>query len=423
MDLMASRNRLFQIRSPFTLLVAFIVTIKLVLATITPFGYDYVAYMVSTIMGDTTLSWSPWIVFTRSAYAFWLWLPVDHGDFLRAISTKTGPLLPSHYLLTALIKTPLLVTDLAVAYMIRNLSTRLGQPREVSRKAALLWLANPFATLFVEMWGSMEVIVIFLSLASVTLAIASRQKFAAVALASGIALKLSPIIAWMSLTAWMLRRPYKPVSLISVISAGPIGFLGYFYWVSRGQIQASNLLFLSFNSYSPVTQMLSEYTSSSLYHITYPPGFAVVGVVAYYMILGITCAREDWTLVTLTLSGTLLGFGLADWFPTVFLIAMPLMALWNAKSKKHQYPLIFFALLSIYLLTFYDAELTSTSLSVLFIPMSLVPYATQIVAAIQSASSLVNQAMLGFEIRSIFAGFSIAYAASTTWSSLRRRRC
>jgi len=421
-NLMILRNLLTPVFRRFRLLVVLIVTVKLILAAITPFGYDYVAYMSGTIVAGTTWSWSPWIIFAKGAYGFWLWLPLDHGDFLHGLSTTTGPLLPSHYLLTAIVKTPLLLADIAVAHLIKNLATRLGQSSSMSRATTLLWLCNPFATLFVEMWGSVEILVLFLSLAGITLAIGSRHMLAAIALASGIALKLSPLIAWMALIAWMLRTPYKRANLIAVISAGPIGILGYFYWLARGQIEAGAFL-LSSPSYSPVTQMFSEYTTSWVYQIPSYPGFAVVGVVAYYMFLGATCARENWSLVTLTLSGTLLGFGLADWFPTVFLTAMPLMALWSTRSHKYQYVLIFCALLTVYLLTFYDAELTSTSLSVFFIPMSLVPYATQIVAAIRTASSLVNQAMLGFEIRSIFAGFLIAYAASTTWNSLHQSQC
>jgi hypothetical protein len=176
-----------------------------------------------------------------------------------------------------------------------------------------------------------------------------------------------------------------------------------------------------FSTYTPVTQTFFEYTSSELYQLSVTPGFAVMGVTLYYLIAQRIFRKDAWTLVTMTLSGILLSYGLAEWFPTAFLWAMPLLAIFNSNEGEYGYSVGFYAVLAIYLITFYNLLLSSAGVSVLFIPVDLVPFGKLLVDDIRSAN-ILRQLGLDFQLRSILAGVSIAYSMLITWRILAKRR-
>jgi hypothetical protein len=79
----------------FRFLVVLIMLFKSILTTLTPLGYDFVLYMTAVISNYATVSWSPSLVLMRYVYSLWLWLPIDHGNAIRALSTGASGLLLS----------------------------------------------------------------------------------------------------------------------------------------------------------------------------------------------------------------------------------------------------------------------------------------------------------------------------------------
>lgn len=416
---MAAANR------GFTVSVVSIILLKIILAALTPLGYDYVLYMSAILENVNFGSWSPWMFMARSVYGLWLSLPIDHGNLLRAMLLDPKLLLPSHYLLAALVKAPLLVSDIASTFLIYKLATRLGGADTVARRATMLWLANPFTTLFVEMWGSIDIIPVTLGLVSIMFMIQGRVHRSAAAVAAGIALKISPIITWLALISWVFGKKLSKSTLTDIASlvvASVLGVIGYFYWLSQGQllnlsVQDFLALFESFyvSSYTAVTQTFAEnFPFSDAYLWT-----TVMILIAFYMLAAEIWPRANRALISLALSGVLLMYALTDLFPPAFLWAIPLIALWHSKNGKLAYPLVFYVLLAVFLQTFYFSELTSTGLSFLFIPRNIIPMGHQLVAA---AESLFLRQYLSVQIRSALSGAAFAYAALVAWTSLRKDR-
>jgi hypothetical protein len=409
----------------FMVLVALIMVLKFLLAALTPLGYDYVQYMSAILENVNFGAWSPWMLMTRCVYLFWLSLPIDHGNLLRAMLMDPKLLLPGHYLLAALVKTPLLVSDMASTFLIYKLATRLGGADTVARRATMLWLANPFTTLFVEMWGSIDIMPVTLGLVSIMFMIQGRVHRSAAAIAAGIALKISPIITWLALISWVHgRKPSKTVitDVFSLAVASVLGVTGYFYWLSQGRLLNLTVqdflgLLASFyvSSYTPVTQTFAE-------NFPFPDAYlwtTVMVLIAFYMLAAEIWPRGNRALISLALSGVLLMYALTDLSPPAFLWAIPLVALWHSKNGKLAYPLVFYVLLAVFLQTFYFSELTSTGLSFLFIPRNIIPMSHQLVAA---AESLVLRQYLSLQIRSALSGAAFAYAACVAWTSLRKDR-
>lgn len=414
----------------FVFLVAALAVVKFLLAALTPFGSDFALYLSAVLVDDKTISWSPWIIWVRFIYFFWLWLPIHDNDISSLISvmlaSKPNMLMPTHYLLTALVKAPLVLCDLGVGFLVYGLGRRLSSCVSTAKKGVLLWLANPFATLFVEMWGSVDVIIMMLTLLGIVWMLDGRPRLSAAAIFSGIVVRLSPVIAWLSMISWLLGRKNTRLKLLPMILAGPLGVAAYLYWSSQSQFFYNFVSFMSstqlFSSYTPVTQIFSEYAGSELYQLFPGPGFAVTGITLYYLIAAEMFTKDKWTLVMMTLSGMLLLYGLADWFPTAYLWIMPLIAILNSAKGKYSYTLGFYTVLAVYLFAFYAMDLTTGGSSFFFVPINLVPFGHVLASAVSNASILRQQLGLGFGIRSALAGFSLVYAASVTWRILVGRR-
>ena len=395
----------------FRTLAACIISFKTILAIITPLGYDFVLYMSAVISADRALSWSPWIIFARSVYAFWLWLPIDHGDTLRAIAAVPDKLLSGHFLLTALVKSPLILSDIAIALMIYKLAVASSDSIPLARKATLLWLVNPFTTLLGEMWGGVDILIVALTLASIALCIRGKRVVASATLGSAIALRLSPIIVWPAIAIWSLRNKSNSKDMLALGLAGMLGTVGYFYWLSQSNAQ-TNFFWQAFQIYTPVTQNFSPYVIEELYSFL---SLAVLATLGVYFLALETWRMDAWDLVSLFSAGLLSLYSMATWNPTAFLWVMPYVALWHSRHPgKYPYLLIFFALLAFSLFTFYNSELSSGGLSFLFIPLKFVPYGLQLVMALQSGN-ILRQFFLDVQIRSVLAGFTLAYAFLIAW--------
>ena len=402
----------------FLAVVIAIVLLKVVLAAITPLGYDFVLYMNAIVRGDTSLSWSPWIILAESIYSFWSWLPLEHGDLLRAINGGSG-LLPSHYLLTALIKSPLILCDIITTLAVYKLATRLCNSTSSGRWAALLWLANPLTTLLVEMWGAVDIIPVMLNVGCITLIMFGRLRLSLLPLIAGIALKVSPILTWLALIVLGIRKSISRTDTLLVWAAGSAGLIGYLFWVSRGQgpeILTSNfshvLDLFSVGEYTPVTQVFSEYYPSPGHLV----GFATTGVAAFYMIAAGIWPKREIEFLPLALTGILILYGSADMFPTAFLWVIPLLAVWNIQEARFRWTALLYLMMGVFIFTFYSSALTPQS-SFLFIPHQLLPLSGDILVSASKIPSL----FLALQIRAALAGVALAYAALVAVTSLRRK--
>jgi hypothetical protein len=174
--------------------------------------------------------------------------------------------------------------------------------------------------------------------------------------------------------------------------------------------------FAFISAYSPVTQRFVEYSVGEGYTL----GIAVLAVASLYFIAAEIWPIDEWSVIGLALSGFLLLYGTADWFPTAFLWAMPLLTLDYLKNGKINRILVLYGLISAYVALAFNSIFTSGTFGFLFVPFGLVPFGQR---AIEGAKLAVGTDIV-IVLRSILSGFSIWYALSTAWSILRKRsRC
>ena len=410
----------------FRLLVISIALLKFLLAAVTPLGFDYVLYMLDVVTGAPAVSYSPWIILVRGIYSFWLWLPVQHGNLLAVMKAPAEflviayphQLVPSFYLLSALVKTPLVLSDLSCAVLIWRLTLFLTDSRVAARSAAVLWLSNPLVSFFVEMWGSIDVILITLSMVSIYLIVRERTKLSGVALACGIALRASPLISWLALLVWIVRKKDSRTNILLFVASAPLALLGYLFWISQGAAFLGTLNFLQAIGpavYNPVEQSFLQY---SVTRSTFDIGFAVIAIVAYCLLAAHVWPTKNQAIVGLCLSVTLLVYAFAYWVPPAFLWAMPLIAIRDsAKTRAARYSPVYYVILFVYVVTSYNLVVTTSGSSLFFIPTSLVPDGNALSLALAQFFDILWP--LRVQVLSVVAGFSFVYAISVLITTLR----
>jgi hypothetical protein len=132
-------------------------------------------------------------------------------------------------LLLLLVKLPLILADLFIAFVLFRLGKCLWPSTDRPVVASLLWLANPYATFVTEMMGAVDVIPV----ASITLAmflvLKRRHVLGAVSLAAGIAVKLFPIVA----VPTVLYSGFMDGSKrVKVVLSGVLALCGLFAYVA-----------------------------------------------------------------------------------------------------------------------------------------------------------------------------------------------
>jgi hypothetical protein len=412
---------MFLSRPGFRALVISAIVVKAILATATPLGSDFVEYMILVLhIGDKTLAWSPWILLANGIFQLWSQLPIDHGgNIYAAITAAPTSLLPSHYILTAMVKAPILLSDALSGFFVYKIGKSMGDT-SLARKASLIWFLNPFVTFLGEMWGSIDLILVCLTLLSVYLVLAEKRIAAAIPIAFATAIRLSPIFAWVGILVWSIRNPSAHRGMFSLALAAPIGMLGYIFWLTQGQLSSMmGILPATTTMYTPVTQAFYQYTDPTLFGASVVEGFAVLAVLGGGLLALETWSMGRWDLINLNSTELLFLLGFAVLPPTSFLWVFPYLALWHARnSRKTIYLVLLFIAIAASLLVFSFADITSNGLSFLFMPMQIVPYGRQLVALVRSASWLAPFFLL---IRSIVAGFILAYGLVIFWKALVER--
>ena len=386
------------------------------LATVSILGPDYLSYLPDAVANEGAFSWSPWLLLIQQIYSFWLWIPLNHGDILRAVRVSSSPLLPSYYLLAFLIKGPLIAADIFCAFLVYRLGARL-YGKCVGRRASLLWLWNPLSILFIEMWGSIEIIAIFFTLIGVDLIVDGHYRYGASSFAAGIVAKTSPVVAAIAGLIWVIRKKAGKTNALMLLLAITFGILAYFYWFSQGDVGAVSGFLTDPTPYfalnTVVIQSFSQYAPLESYL-----GFGTIGLAFFWIIAGEIWPSSDRAFVAILLTSNLLIYSLASWLPTAFLWAVPFMILWGSYTEERRYYYAFCILVLVYTITLNTDLLTSSGHSFFSIPYQLVPGASAYVKFISQLGQL-SYSLFAVEIRSIFVAFSFFYSAVVIWKSLR----
>ncbi len=291
--------------------------------TISPWSYNflYTVKLATLRFSPESYGMTPWIVLQNSLYRVWLLLPVDHPNLdYWVIASKSPPGYFGGFLLVFLLKLPILICDIfsgVVIYKILRLK-KVGGRRALAFFA--LWILNPYTTLFAEMDGTVDIVVVFFSLLTVYLYLSGRSGFAAFSLFMGTVVKLYsilllPVVAVVS----AVRRLRRVFALFLVFSI--LGVALYSLWVSTIGV---NML-QTFLSYTPLTFQFSE--------ILLTPydsriGLATVFGLIYLFLVHLFWDREKLENFEQLCFGFLLFyFAFFNWWPSYLILLVGFMFL------------------------------------------------------------------------------------------------
>ncbi len=223
--------------NPYILLVSILV--QLVLALFFGHSYDmrifmatgylvgtgqnpYIAQDLSAVFNDTSFQGM-----TSAGYPP-PWLLVL--GLLYRLSYAIFPNLPIYNLA---IKIPILLANIALAYLVAGILSKHGAERTIIRRAWIFLLFCPFLLYFTTAWGQFDSIVTLLSLASLVLLYDGKLKSSALLLAMAISLKPTAL-------------PVLPVALLYLLGKSLRQAISYFITFSAGAIVLCILPFVIF---------------------------------------------------------------------------------------------------------------------------------------------------------------------------------
>ena len=121
--------------------------------------------------------------------------------FLYLISYK---IIPNLLIYNLAIKLPIIVANILLAYLVRNILIKLGTKVEYSQKAWVFLLLNPFLIYATIAWGQFDSIVALLALLALVLLAEGKWSGSAVLLALAISFK--PTALPLAVAAWIFLR-------------------------------------------------------------------------------------------------------------------------------------------------------------------------------------------------------------------------
>lgn len=155
---------------------------------------------------------------------------------LGGIFSASYTVLPDIYFYNFMIKVPIIIANIALAYLIRGILQKTQTPN-IANAAWLFVLFNPFVLLATTAWGSIESVVAFSSIASLILAYRGKIKTSAALMALAVLFKpiALPLIG-LPLFAEAAKKHSKKAEYLTILtSVGLFGFFTPFYlfnWVS-----------------------------------------------------------------------------------------------------------------------------------------------------------------------------------------------
>ena len=147
--------------------------------------------------------------------------PLVAGALYRATYGLTHDLI----LYNLALKLPVILANVALAYLVAAVLQNLGAPRDAARKTWLLLLFNPFLLYVGAAWGQIDAIATVLTLAALVLLVARRLTLSALVLALAVCFK--PIAGPVVLVALVYlagRSPRRALRYAAVLVAGALVF-------------------------------------------------------------------------------------------------------------------------------------------------------------------------------------------------------
>jgi Gpi18-like mannosyltransferase len=123
------------------------------------------------------------------------------------------------------IKVPIIIANICLAYLVKDILEKQGANTGVSRKAWLFLLFNPFLFYFTTAWGQFDSLVALLTLASLVLLNKGRLRPSAILLALAISLKPTPVPVILAAMVFLWGEPWaKLVRYLATFSISMLVF-------------------------------------------------------------------------------------------------------------------------------------------------------------------------------------------------------
>jgi Gpi18-like mannosyltransferase len=107
------------------------------------------------------------------------------------------------------IKIPVILANICLAYLVRDILKEQGAASNISRKAWLFMLFNPFLLYFTTAWGQFDSLVALLTLVALVLLDKQRLTSSAILLALAIALKPTPVPVVLAAAVYLWEAPWS----------------------------------------------------------------------------------------------------------------------------------------------------------------------------------------------------------------------
>jgi hypothetical protein len=257
------------------------------------------------------------------------------------------------------------VATLAVVYYATLMLSGSGR---AARLAALLWSLNPYTFFAVELLGVPDIAATFLALSSCVLLVRRRPILSGIALASGIALKLFPILILPALVAYQWKEKVSRLKSKAFLAlSGVVGLALYLSWVfPPGNPPAVGGLL----NYTPLTQpmeMLFEFVPQSGGRVSATTAVLVVLFLVTWWFAG------DKQLITEMVPPVLLVYlALSNAYPSYFVWVIPFLTIDLAINRRRSSAILFVGLLT-FLIGFWfffsSGFITPSGYSLLMIPL------------------------------------------------------
>ncbi|OGN98730.1 MAG: hypothetical protein A2Z71_06670 [Chloroflexi bacterium RBG_13_50_21] len=227
---------------------------------------------------------------------------------------------PIHNLLiyNLAIKLPVIIANLSLAYLVRDILNKLGQNRAVSRKAWFFLLFNPFVLYFTIAWGQFDSLVALLTLASLVLLDKQKIAISAILLAIAIALKPTPIPVVLVALVYLWEPPWH--RLFRFLASFAISMFTFCILPFIIMNWDASPILLHWNAHFTVSGGMSFMTFYELVKDTYllPGmwwllGFAWLPAILLGMLLIKTGSRDFITLLKQSLALILIFFLTRTW--------------------------------------------------------------------------------------------------------------
>ena len=308
-------------------LIASAFAIKAVVMTLTPMSLD-----LSFVMSKQVAPWAmtPYGELLSGIVAFWRVIPVDHPEIGSVWTTHLFVPSVGLYVLVFLVKLPLLLLDGLTGLVLQKISFQLRLKDD--GVVLLLWFLNPYVTLLNEMWAAIDLLPTLLVLLAVFLALRGKVVSSAVALGTGVAAKLFPVL----LIPAFLPGKKRGFSILQ-ISTGVLGAVAYFAWVSHAgydpwlQLTRFDVYTQYFNEFTAQTTPLS--TSGILEAHATMLGVATLVLVATYFLI-LKFGNNQAILLDSALLTLLLLLAFTNWSPQFIIWLIPFLTVQAVRDRR-----------------------------------------------------------------------------------------